>query len=143
MKEIILGVWLGILGCVDFKWKEIPLWFSVVGGVIGIVSCVVEEREILDVLISCLPGVLSIGVSWLTKEMIGYGDGIVLLMMGVYLPISQLLSIGMLAFFIAGIVALILLTAGRKKGSYRMPFIPFLSVAYGLECAMKIGERVL
>ncbi|MBQ8518850.1 MAG: prepilin peptidase [Agathobacter sp.] len=127
----------------DFKWKEIPLWFSVLGGMIGIVICIVEERIILDVFFSCLPGVLSICFSWLTKETIGYGDGIVLLVMGIYLPLSQLISVGMLAFFIAGIVALLLLTVFRKKGNYRIPFIPFLGIAYGLECMIRIGEKTI
>lgn len=143
MKEIVLGIWLVILGYVDFRKKEIPLWFSILGGMIGVVICIVEGRDFFDILFACLPGTLAMIFSWMTRETIGYGDGIVLLIMGIYLPVSQLLSIGMLAFFIAGIIALLLLTVFHKKGTYRIPFIPFLSIAYGIEYMMRIGERTI
>ena len=142
MKEIILGIWLGIQGVMDFKYKEIPLWFTWLGGVVGIVICVQEERTVFEVLVSCLPGLVVIFFSWMTKEIIGYGDGIVLLVMGFYLSLSQVLSIGMFAVFIAGIVALILLTIFQKRGSYRIPFIPFLTLAYGVDYLIRIGENM-
>lgn len=142
MKEIILGIWLGIQGVMDFKYKEIPLWFTLLGGVVGIVICVREERTVFEVLVSCLPGLVVIFFSWMTKEIIGYGDGIVLLVMGFYLSLSQVLSIGMFAVFIAGIVALILLTIFQKRGSYRIPFIPFLTLAYGVDYLIRIGENM-
>ncbi|MBQ3558701.1 MAG: prepilin peptidase [Agathobacter sp.] len=142
MKEIILGIWLGIQSVMDFKYKEIPLWFTLLGGVVGIVICVREERTIGEVLVSCLPGLVVIFFSWMTKEIIGYGDGIVLLVMGFYLSLSQVLSVGMFAVLIAGIVALILLTVFQKKGSYRIPFIPFLTLAYGIDYLIRIGENM-
>ena len=142
MKEIILGIWLGIQGVMDFKYKEIPLWFTLLGGVVGIVICVREERTVFEVLVSCLPGLVVIFFSWMTKEIIGYGDGIVLLVMEFYLSLSQVLSIGMFAVFIAGIVALILLTIFQKRGSYRIPFIPFLTLAYGVDYLIRIGENM-
>ena len=142
MKEIILGIWLGIQGVMDFKYKEIPLWFTLLGGVVGIVICVQEERTVFEVLVSCLPGLVVIFFSWMTKEIIGYGDGIVLLVMEFYLSLSQVLSIGMFAVFIAGIVALILLTIFQKRGSYRIPFIPFLTLAYGVDYLIRIGENM-
>jgi len=142
MKEIILGIWLGIQGVMDFKYKEIPLWFTLLGGVVGIVICVREERTVFEVLVSCLPGLVVIFFSWMTKEIIGYGDGIVLLVMGFYLSLSQVLSVGMFAVFIAGIVALILLTVFQKRGSYRIPFIPFLTLAYGIDYLIRIGENM-
>lgn len=142
MKEIILGIWLGIQGVMDFKYKEIPLWFTLLGGVVGIVICVREERTVFELLVSCLPGLVVIFFSWMTKEIIGYGDGIVLLVMGFYLSLSQVLSIGMFAVFIAGIVALILLTIFQKRGSYRIPFIPFLTLAYGVDYLIRIGENM-
>ena len=142
MKEIILGIWLGIQGVMDFKYKEIPLWFTLLGGVVGIVICVREERTVFELLVSCLPGLVVIFFSWMTKEIIGYGDGIVLLVMGFYLSLSQVLSVGMFAVFIAGIVALILLTIFQKRGSYRIPFIPFLTLAYGVDYLIRIGENM-
>lgn len=133
MKEIVLGIWLGIQGGLDLKYKEIPLWLALFGGIAGLVFCIIERRTLGEVVLSCLPGVIALVFSKVTKEVMGYGDGIVFLVMGIYLSLEQLLAIGMLAFLIAGVVALILLVFFRKKRNYRIPFLPFLCIAYGIE----------
>lgn len=91
---------------------------------------------------ACFPGALMLGFSWLTKEVIGYGDGIVLMVMGIYLTISQLLSIGMMAFCVAGVVALLLLVLFKKNGSYRIPFVPFLAISYGIQYLLEHGDGI-
>ena len=130
MKEIVLGIWLGVLGIWDFKYKEIPLWFSVCGGGIGVLYVVLERKSIEEVLIACLPGLGALLFSWVSRERMGYGDGVVLLAMGFYLSIHQVMLMGMLAFFLAAVVALLLIIIGKKKRNYRMPFVPILWVAY-------------
>lgn len=143
MKEIIFGILLGIQGFIDLKYREIPLWISLLGAGIGMAFCIEEERTIVSIFLACIPGIIVLVFSKFTKEVIGYGDGILLLVMGTYLPIEKLLSIGMLAFTIAGIVALVLLVIFRKKGSYEIPFIPFLSLAYIMEYFISLGEKGL
>lgn len=139
MKELIFGIWIGLQGCLDYKFKEIPLWLSLLGGGVGVVFSIMEHREWTSLFVACVPGVISLMFSWLTKEVIGYGDGIVFVVMGTYMPLSQLLSIGMIAFGLAGIVAFILLVVYRKNGKEEIPFIPFLAVAYGIEYVIKPG----
>ena len=139
MKELVFGIWLGIQGYFDFKYKEIPLWLSLFGGGLGIFLCIIEKRNIMDVLLACIPGVILLIFSWLTKEVIGYGDGIVFLIMGTYMSLSQICAIGMSAFSIAGIFALILIVIFHKKGKDQIPFIPFLVLAYGMEYLADIG----
>lgn len=142
MKVFLFGSWLSFQGYLDFKYKEIPNWVSLLGGIIGIVFCIIEKRSVTDVLLACVPGMVLLLFSWITKEVIGYGDGIILIVMGIYLSASQVFLIGMLAFGLAGIVALILLVIFHKRGTEQIPFIPFLVVAYGLECLTKIGGRL-
>lgn len=139
MKELILGCWLGIQAGVDFKYKEIPVWLSIAGGVIGIVFCIIEKRFFAEVILACLPGVLAFFFSWVSREAMGYGDGMTLVVMGLYLPIRQLLSVSLLAFWAAGVVAFVLLIIFRKNGNYRIPFIPFLGLAYALEWIVRKG----
>lgn len=139
MKEVIFSIWLGIQGYFDLKFKEIPLWLSLLGGGAGVVFSIIENREFSSLCIACVPGILCLFFSWLTKEVMGYGDGIVFLVMGTYMSVSQLLSIGMMAFILAGIVALILLVVFHKKGKEQIPFIPFLAVTYVLGKIAEIG----
>lgn len=142
MKELIFGIWLGLQGCLDFKFKEIPLWFSLLGGGVGIVFCIIENRSWTSLLLACVPGVISLIFSWITREVIGYGDGIVFVVMGTYMSFSQLVSIGMIAFGIAGMVSLILLVVYKKNGKEQIPFIPFLAVGYGIEYITKLGGSI-
>ena len=130
MKEIVLAVWLGIAGVVDWKYKVIPLWLSIPGGIIGIGFCVIESRSMENIVVSCLFGMAALLISKLTNEVIGYGDGIVFLIMGLFLSWDRLTFIGILAFIIAGMVALVLLVVFRKNGRCRMPFLPFLAMSY-------------
>ena len=142
MKEIVIGIWLCIQGGIDYKYKKIPVWISVLGGIIGILFCVGEKRALISILYSIVPGVVLLGFSWITKEVMGYGDGIVLLVLGLFLPLKNILSIGIIAFTLAGMVALVLLVIFQKKGSYQIPFIPFLAVGYGLDYWIQIGDKV-
>lgn len=139
MKELVLGVWLAMLSIFDLKYKEIPLSISILGGAIGIGFCLTEHRALISVLVSCLPGFLALLFAWISKEVMGYGDGIILIVLGMYLPVSRLLSIGLQAFSIAGIVALGLLVLFHKKGNFRLPLIPFIGLAYGWECFLQWG----
>ena len=139
MKELIFGIWIGIQGCIDYKYKEIPLWLSLLGGGIGVIFCIYEGREWTNILLACVPGILALVFSFFTQEVMGYGDGIVFVVMGIFMSVSQILSIGMIAFILAGVVALALLVVFRKRGNYQIPFIPFLAVAYGIDCISKWG----
>lgn len=143
MKEIVLGILLGVQGCIDLKYKEIPLWLSLLGAGVGVGFCIEEERTLVSIFLACIPGIVALLFSKLSKEVMGYGDGILLVVMGIYLPLEKLLSIGMLAFGIAGIVALALLVVFQKKGNYKIPFVPFLTLAYVLEYFITIGETGL
>lgn len=140
MKMIILGMALGVLAWLDFKDKEIPLWICVLEIIVGLGFAFFERRELMSLLLACIPGGMAIVFSWISREAIGYGDGIVLVMLGCYLSLSQVLSIGLQAFGVAGVVAFILLVVFRKNGRYRIPFIPFLALLFGWECLMQLGE---
>ena len=137
MKLIFLGIWLSVLGCIDLKYKEIPLSLTLLGGGVGILLCIVEGRLWTDILLSCVPGAIALIFSRLTQEVLGYGDGMVFLVMGLYMTLSKLLSLGMMAFGLAGLVSLVLLVVFRRRGSERIPFIPFLVLAFGLESIIK------
>lgn len=130
IKEMVLGIWLSVLACIDAKYKEIPVWLSVLGGGLGICFCIMEKRGVEEIFFSCIPGIVALIFSKFSKEVIGYGDSIVIFILGIFLTFPQLVSIGALAFGIAGGVALVLLVVFRKKGSYRIPFLPFVWIAY-------------
>lgn len=139
MKEIILGIILLIQGAIDLKCKEIPVIVSAIGVAIGSGICVIEGRGIANILPAIFPGLLALLYARISNETMGYGDGMLLVVMGLYLPWENVLEVEMLAFSIAGIVALILLVIFRKKRNFQMPFVPFLAIAYIMELFINGG----
>ena len=69
---------------------------------------------------------MNIGTAKVTKEAIGYGDGLILLFIGMSLGFWESLGVlftGLLGVFLTSV--LVFFCCGRKKG-FRIPFIPFL-----------------
>lgn len=139
MSKWLLGVWLGIQAGVDLKYKEVSLGAAFAVAALGVGGRLLEGRNLGSLLLAFIPGILLLLFSKITKEMIGYGDGFVLLVMGCYLSWRRVTSILFLAFGTAGIAALILLLFFKKKGNYRMPFVPFLFLAFLLDCGLSAG----
>ena len=130
MKEFILAIWLMLEAVIDWKYKYISIWHLIMGGAIGILFCLLQKRALDEVALACIPGVCLLVFAKLTREAIGYGDGMVFLVLGLYLSIEEILMIGFWASAAAGIMALTLLVVFRKSGKYRMAFLPFLSGIY-------------
>lgn len=61
---------------------------------------------------------------------IGYGDGLVILGMGCFYALGEIMGIVMIAITIAGITALGLLVFGHKNRKSEFPFVPFLLGAH-------------
>ena len=99
----ISGMTISLLGgC----WKN-PVWF-----------------------LGLLPGIFMLILAWSTRESIGYGDGLVILGMGCFYALGEIMGIVMIAITIAGITALGLLVFGHKNRKSEFPFVPFLLGAH-------------
>lgn len=95
-------------------------------------------RILLSCLIGTLPGIFLLTAGWSTRQQVGYGDGIVLLVIGIYLGFSASLSILLTALLLIAPVSLFYIVcrkAGRKK---QLPFVPFLFAGYLLWLAAEI-----
>lgn len=84
------------------------------------------------VVLRFVPGLVCLGLGWLTKEGIGYGDGLMLLCLGCFLSLQQLLSVCLSALTLAGIAAMLLLLVFHKGRKTEIPFVPFLLAGYGI-----------
>lgn len=77
-----------------------------------------------------LPGVILLGISWITKESLGYGDGLVQSVLGALLGWKKALEILLGAFFLAAIFSAAALAAHRLGRKSELPFLPFILGAY-------------
>lgn len=113
----------------DIRYKEIPIIVTIIGGIVGVICSIVQQRVPIELLCATIPGLVSLVLGKVTRQAIGYGDGFLLCAMGMYVSCEVLLSILMNACILAGVVALALLVFRRKRGKDQLPFVPFLLAA--------------
>lgn len=131
--HICLIIILGVICVFDIIRKKIPVYMLIVLAAAGIISnFTVGEFDIEKRIIAMLPGMILLIVSMITKQQIGYGDGMIILIMGLYIDIDDILSIVLSSFLLSSIAAIILMTVFKKKKNFEMAFSPFLLIGYGL-----------
>ena len=127
-------VLLGVLGMAAYKdWKEQRVYLQMlfVAGIAGLIlHLLYEEHTLVDLLGGVGVGVVILLISWGGGECIGLGDGMLLMVSGLFLGFWDNLRLLMTALLLVGGVALFLLVIKKKKRSYRVPFLPFLLAAY-------------
>ena len=118
----------------DIREKEISLWKLQIYGflILGIFLSrfFIQKNSLFSLLekgiFGLIPGLLFLFLAKASKEAVGYGDGIILLFIGISIGFWQCLGVlftALLGIFLAA--AMILILAGRKK-NVRIPFLPFL-----------------
>ena len=79
-----------------------------------------------DIMLGCLPGISLLLVGKLSGWAVGSADGIIVLVLGIYLGFWQVLSVLSGAFLTAVMAAGFLLAVKKKDRKYEIPFIPFV-----------------
>lgn len=127
----ICCVLLGVLAWIDFRRRRIPAALLLAGVIIALIFGAVRGNG-WQMLAGGAVGVIFLLVSYITREKIGYGDGIGILGTGIYLGIGNLLSVLLASFFFLGGYAVICMIRGKLKKETSVPFYPFLWAGYSL-----------
>lgn len=129
-KTLLLGV-LAITAYRDWKEQCIYLYVPMLAGIAGLIlHLLYQEHAITDVLWGTGIGVIAILVAVISGESIGIGDGVMLMVSGIFLGFWGNLALLLTALLLVGATALFLVVIKRKGRDYRVPFLPFLLVAY-------------
>lgn len=131
IKEIVFLAGLGIMSVEDIRKKGIKRLWLIGLGIVGLIFTI-ADAEVLCVsfLLRFVPGVVFVLLAWATREQIGMGDALLILVMGWYLNAIELVDVCLLAFFIAGLVALVLLVVIKKSKKFELPMVPFIFAGY-------------
>lgn len=135
---VIMGVVLAIQSICDIRWKKIPVWVTVTGSVLGMSLFFLKDISIIEAGLSFFPGICCLLFSKISREALGYGDSLLLCMMGFFYSVEELLLILLMAIGFAGIAAILLLVVLKKHRKYEMAFVPFLFMAYGVNVWISI-----
>ena len=134
---MILVIFLGIIAIVDMATQRIPLiilgFMAAVGGYI---VCR-DEKELQLLLFAIIPGIVLLLIAFLTKQQIGYGDAVVIMLMGLFVNVDVICSALIMALMIAGIFAVIMVAMKKADRKKQIAFTPFLLLGYGLMGVMQ------
>lgn len=135
--ELVIGLYLGVLGIWDYKKRSVPMVLLIVGGIlmfgIGILRWVGGELSYIEIIMGILPGIFTLFIAWITDK-VGYGDGIVLVQMGICMGYRRgmiLFCASMMLLFLCCLVLLCIKKVGKNT---RIPYFPFLAFSYLIQC---------
>ncbi|HKM34270.1 MAG TPA: prepilin peptidase [Lachnospiraceae bacterium] len=133
MFEIGMSILL-VAGCCyfDLKYKRIPVALLVTAGIVSLADLIMHgvlgslPNIFLSRIIGMIPGTLLLLLSRLTKEKIGQGDGILLIILGLFMGFDGILVILCIGLFLQSLLACFLLIIKKADIQTKIPFVPFL-----------------
>lgn len=133
-EKITAGVLLAFMGWEDFRGKTVAAWKILLFLTGSLICAAVKTKGIpgevwsaaQDSLVGSLPGILLLLFGRISGWAVGSADGMIVLILGIYLGFWQVLSVLSGAFIFAVLAAGFLLAVRKKDRKYEIPFIPFL-----------------
>lgn len=113
----------------DIKEKKLSVKMLAGFGTAFLISSFLPENIPLQQRIyNMLPGIAALLLAFLTKEQIGYGDGICLIIVGNVIHCNVLAGAVMIGLILLCGCSLILLIGKKVKWKTTLPFLPFLTI---------------
>ena len=134
MQQIIEGcflLFLIVIAVKDIKTRTVSPIALIFGGMISITTQLLFKRmDFWIVFGGAAIGAVCMMISKFTKEGLGYGDSLVILILGTYLGFYDLLLVLSTAFFLLLCVSIPALCIRKMSRKYALPFLPFLTCGY-------------
>jgi Type IV leader peptidase family. len=128
--KIILAAGLLFGAVVDYRTKSLSVIYLYGMVIMGIIFGIIERSSFSsEILLGLLPGIVIVILAFVSKEKIGYGDGILLLSIGGFLGYLNCIIIMMYSLLFSAVISII--TFIKRRNRYEeIPFVPFLFLGY-------------
>lgn len=124
-------LFLGIGSYFDLKEQRLPLWFLLSFGLGGLLfNLLFPYQSLKEFLIGMIVGSMFLLAGWVSRESIGYGDGIGLMVLGGMEGIQRMIPVIFGAFLLSAVFGMWKLVGRRESRESTMPFFPFLLIAW-------------
>ena len=130
MRQACLLLILAWNSRVDLRSRHIPLKENLLFCLVGLLWTVAADRAVAAAVVGMAVGAGLFGLSLLTREAIGSGDALLLLVTGSFLGGCWNALLLLAAWTVAGIWSGLLLVFHKAGKQSRIPFAPFLLLAY-------------
>lgn len=116
---------------VDIKHMRIDVRAAVAAGVMGVaVGRLAYGQPLAWLLYGLLTGGLVSLMAWISRQGIGYGDGVIFAVMGLCIEPSVVLGILWVSMLAAEVYGAVGIFCGRRTRGAALPFIPFVTAVY-------------
>lgn len=136
LMEVIFFIFLCLCSVFDIRKREIPLVILIAGILAGLGIDLWQIWKGLELAAeigaALLPGTFFLLLSFCTREKVGYGDGLLLIIMGLFLGFGRCFLVLCISLVFSSAFALILLVFRKAGRNSRLPFLPFLAVGMGV-----------
>ena len=137
MKLIMTLVFLLYGSYMDFRFQCISKRYLSIFGSFAVIDYFLVQRDsflqfdvVYQLLYSLLPGIITLIIGRVTKEEIGYGDGFILIILGLLLGWKELLLMITFSLLIVMFVSICIFPFRNKFKFRTMPLIPFLLISF-------------
>ena len=128
--EGIALLFLGVGAWIDLKHKALPVFFFGIFGVIAIVlNQVWNYQSMAQMLFGGAFGGVFLMIGRFTREAIGYGDGLGIVILGLFYGIFRVQNVVFGAFLLSGVYGMWKKYARKAPCVDTIPFFPFLFAA--------------
>lgn len=129
-RVICFGILAG-QSVMDLRYRSVSRPVLTMGGVLAAGYCLCFcRKELLLNLGGLLVGLLFVLVSKVTEEGLGYGDSLLLCILGLYLGLWDLLGLLAVAWLLAAAAAVVILASRRYRRGTVIPMVPFIAAGY-------------
>ena len=129
----VLLILLIIISVYDIRYRSIPIWCIMAGfsGAVIYIACT-GNVNIYEIVLDVLPGAVFILIAFCTREKVGYGDGLVVLIMGIVMHADLCIFALTCGLIISAIFSAVMVASRRLGLRAEIPFVPFLTLGTGV-----------
>ncbi len=130
MEQVCVLSFLGINSYFDIRKGEVSLFAAAAYMALSVLYLFLHRQRLALLLAGILPGLLLLCIGKLSGGALGMGDGLIVLVAGLYMGIWKALEFITVAVLLAAVWAGILMFGKKRGGKASFPFVPFLLAAY-------------
>lgn len=130
VRETVMFIGLLVGAVIDYRKKELPLWYLAAMGIAGIfIVFYYKDLSFTEIAGGIFVGGVFLTAGRLTGGGIGYGDGLLLSITGFHLGFVKNVLLAGNGLLFSCFFALYY-CAGKKNKKLAFPFVPFLYLSY-------------
>lgn len=124
IRILVITLYLGIVSMIDIKKKSLSIYTIILGFVLMGILYIFSPYNPISLAGGVLIGVIIVAVSFLSRQAVGLGDGLILIIIGLCFGASTI-YIFMYSLAILSVCTVVFMLIKHKRYNIEVPMIPF------------------